>query len=233
MLSSGTRRASDFFSLTMFREAALLVLITGMLASASFAQSGLMPATSAKITALPGVLASLGGVRLTLSLASEVSSKLPTGTSFRALLEEPAAKDGQAVLPKGTVFEGHLKTVHARRPMRSGLVFMVFDRMILPDAPVQAISANITATDSDAVNTGAEGQLRPTVSKKRLVFQLGGTVLAAKLSDDLSEAIGGTAIGAGTARYAGMAGAATFFLLQKGREVKLKPGDKLEIEFGR
>ena len=232
MSLSETIRASRFLSVTTFRAPALLVLIIGMLASA-FAQNESKPATAAKITALPGAIGSFEGLRLTLSLASEVSSKLPTGTSFRALLEEPAAKDGQAVLPKGTVFEGHLKTVRARRPMRSGSVFMVFERMMLPSAPAQAVSANVTAADSDAVKTNAEGQLRPTVSKKRLVFQLGGTALAAKLSDDLSEAIGGTAISASTARYAGMAGAATFFLLQKGREVKLKPGDKLEIEFGR
>jgi hypothetical protein len=137
------------------------------------------------------------------------------------------------VLPEGTIFEGHLKTVHARRPMRSGSVFVVFDRMILPRSTAAIVSANVTATNSDAVKTGAEGQLRPTISKKRLIFQLGGTALAAKLSDDLSEAIGGTAISAGTARYAGMAGATTFFLFQKGREVKLRPGDKIEIEFGR
>jgi hypothetical protein len=107
---------------------------------------------------------------------------------------------GRRCYPKGTVFEGHLKTVRARRPMRSGSVFMVFERMILPGAPAQPVSADVTAADSDAVRTGAEGQLRPTVSKKRLVFQLGGTALAAKLSDDLSEAIGGTAISSGTAR---------------------------------
>jgi len=40
-------------------------------------------------------------------------------------------------------------------------------------------------------------------------------------------------VGAGTARFVGMGAAATFFALQKGREVTLKPGDKLEIEFGR
>jgi hypothetical protein len=114
-----------------------------MLASESFAQNELTPATSAKITVSPGAIASFERLRLTLSLASEVSSKLPTGSSFRALLEEPAAKDGQAVLPKGTVFEGHLKTERARRPMRSGSVFMVFERMILPGTPAQAVSANV------------------------------------------------------------------------------------------
>ncbi len=233
MSLSETMRASRFLSLTMFRVPALFVFSASLLAGASFAQNELTPATSPRIVVLAGSVGSIEGLRVTLSLASEVSSKLPTGTSFRALLEEPASKDGHPVLPKGTVFEGHLKTLRARRPMRSGSVFMVFERMILPGAPTQTVSANITATHSDAVKTGSEGQLRPAISKKRLIFQLGGTALAAKLSDDLSEAIGGTAISAGTARYAGMAGATTFFLLQKGREVKLKPGDKLEIELGR
>ena len=224
MSLSETTRASGFLSLAIFRAPALVVLVAGMLASASFAQNELKPTTPAKITALPGTIASFEGLRLTLSLASEVSSKLPTGTSFRALLEEPAAKDGQAVLPKGTVFEGHLKTVRARRPMRSGSVFMVFERMMLPGAPAQAVSANVTAADSDAVKTNAEGQLRPTVSKKRLVFQLGGTALAAKLSDDLSEAIGGTAISASTARYAGMAGASYFLFVAKRPRGEIEAG---------
>jgi len=202
-----------------------------LLAGASVAQSA--NGLSAVRVEETGLLPSLDGLHVTLSLDSEVSSKLPDGTSFRALLKAPAALQGKTVLPEGTLFEGHLKTVRARRPMRAGSVFMVFDRMILPGSTPANVSANVTATGSDAVKTGAEGQLRPTISKKRLVFQLGGTALAAKLSDDLSEAIGGTTISAGTARYAGMAGAATFFLFQKGREVKLHPGDKIEIDFGR
>ena len=214
------------------RLAAGSVIALVLLAAASVAQSAnSLPAVRVEETS--GLTASLDGLHATLTLDSEVSSKLPTGASFRALLKAPADREGKTVLPEGTIFEGHLKTVHARRPMRSGSVFVVFDRMILPGSTAAIVSANVTATDSNAVKTGAEGQLRPTVSKKRLVFQLGGTALAAKLSDDLSEAIGGTAISAGTARYAGMAGATTFFLFQKGREVKLRPGDKIEIEFGR
>jgi hypothetical protein len=78
MLSSDTWRHSGFIWLTKFRVTALLVLATGMLATASFAQNELKPATPAKITTLPGAVTSFEGLRLTLSLASEVSSKLPT-----------------------------------------------------------------------------------------------------------------------------------------------------------
>jgi len=176
---------------------------------------------------------SLGGVRATLSLVSEVSSKLPTGSSFEARLEEPVTREGQTVLPKGTVFEGHLKTIPARRPMRAGSVFMMFDRAILPGGTAETVAANLIGTNSDTVKTDPEGKVRPGVSKKRLVIQLGGTALTAKLADDLSQVIGGTAVSAGTARYVGFGAATTFFLIQKGREVKLKPGDELEVEFGR
>jgi hypothetical protein len=176
---------------------------------------------------------SLAGVRATLSLVSEVSSKLPTGSSFQARLEEPVAKDGETVLPKGTVFEGRLKTIPARRPMRAGSVFMMFDRAILPGGQAETVAANLMGTNSESVKTDPEGKMRPTVSKKRLVIQLGGTALTAKLADDLSQVIGGTAVSAGTARYVGFGAATTFFLIQKGREVKLKPGDELEVEFGR
>jgi hypothetical protein len=190
------------------------------------------PASHSAVTAEPAPV-TLGGIHATLSLVSEVSSKLASGSSFRARLEEPVAKDGQTVLPKGTVFEGHLRTIPARRPMRAGSVFMMFDRAILPAGSAETIVANVTGTNSNAVKTDPEGQMRPTISKKRLVIQLGGTALTAKLADDLSQVIGGTAVSASTARYVGFGAATTFFLIQKGREVKLKPGDQVEVEFGR
>jgi hypothetical protein len=176
---------------------------------------------------------SLDGIRARLQLVDEVSSKLPSGSGFQARLQKPLVKDGQQLLPAGTVFQGHLETQSARRVMRSGFVFMMFDRMLVPGATSEPVSLNLLAAGSNAVKTDEEGGLHPTISKKRLVIQLGGTALAAKLADDIAEEAGGTAIGAGTARYIGAAAAATFFFLQKGREVKLKPGDMIDVEFGR
>jgi hypothetical protein len=95
------------------------------------------------------------------------------------------------------------------------------------------IREHLLSTEGDAVKAVSEAELRPVLSKKRLLIQLGGTVLAAKLADDLAQAAGGSAVSASTARYIGAASAATFFLLQKGRDVELSPGDKLVIEFGR
>jgi len=48
------------------------------------------------------------------------------------------------------------------------------------------------------------------------------------LADDLSEEV--LATSAGSARWYGLAGSTTFLLLQKGREVKLKPGEVIEVD---
>jgi hypothetical protein len=185
-------------------------------------------APSSQELALP-----LNGTHAKLSLVSAISSKMPSGSAFQARLEEPIAMNGKALLPKGTLFEGHLETRPARHIMRPGALFMMFDRVVLPEGTVHPVDLTLVSTDSRAVKTDPEGHLHPALSKKRLVIQLGGTALAAKFADDLAQVIGGTAVSEGTARYYGMGAAATFMLIQKGREVKLRPGDKLEVEFGR
>ncbi len=176
---------------------------------------------------------SLEGLHAELHLISEVSSKLPSGSLFQARLEQPLMRDGVTVLPAGTVFEGRLETRPARRALRPGSLFLAFDRVLVPGAMAVPLSVNLVSTNSDAVKTDGEGALHPALSKKRLVVQLGGTALAAKFADDLAQAAGGTAVSAARARYIGAAAATAFFLLEKGREVKLHPGDSIEVQFGR
>jgi len=176
---------------------------------------------------------SLEGPRARLILAGEVSSKLPSGSLFRAELDGPVSMNGQVLLPVGTIFEGHIESKPARRLMRPGSLFMTFDRVILPNGEIQPANLHLVSSESAAVKADSEGMLYPTVSKKRLAIQLGGTALTAKFADDLAEAAGGTAVGTGAARFVGLGAAATFFALQKGREVKLHRGEKLEVEFGR
>ena len=173
----------------------------------------------------------LEGRKARLALLSQISSKSPSGSSFMAKLEDPVEVDGKPLLPKGTLVEGHLETIPARRPMRRGALRMIFDRIKLPDGTVQPARFELSATDSNAAKTDSEGTVHPTVSKKRLAIQLGGTALVAKLADDLSEEA--LATSAGSARWYGLAASATFLLLQKGREVKLKPGEVIEVDFVR
>ncbi len=139
--------------------------------------------------------------------------------------------DGKPVLPQGTLVEGHLETTPARRMMRRGALRMIFDRLKLPDGTVQPARFELSSTESNAAKTDREGTVHPTVSKKRLAIQLGATALVAKLADDLSEEALATT--AGAARWYGLAASTTFLLLQKGREVKLKPGEVILVDLVR
>jgi hypothetical protein len=195
-----------------------------VLAAVTSAQVG-----TAQLPDAPAVQPPLPRIRKArLALVSQISSKSPTGSSFMAKLEDPVEVEGKPVLPKGTLVEGHLETFPARRMMRRGALRMVFDRVKLPDGTVQPARFELSSTESDAAKTDSEGTVHPTVSKKRLAIQLGGTALAAKLGDDLSEEALATT--AGSARWYGLAASTTFLLLQKGREMKLKPGDVIEVE---
>jgi len=166
-----------------------------------------------------------------LELLSEISSKSPSGSSFMAQLEAPLEVDGKSILPKGTLVDGHLETIPARRMMRRGALRMIFDRIKLPDGTVRPARFELSATQSNAAKTDSEGTVHPTLSKKRLAIQLGGTALVAKLADDLSEEA--LATSAGSARWYGLAASTAFLLLQKGREVKLKPGEIIEVHLVR
>jgi hypothetical protein len=171
------------------------------------------------------------GVKARLSLLSQISSKSPSGSSFMAKVEVPVEIQGKPVLPVGTLVEGHLETTPARRPMRRGALRMIFDRVKLPDGTVQPARFELSSTESNSAKTDSEGTVHPTVSKKRLAIQLGGTAAVAKLADDLSEEA--LATSAGSARWYGLAASTTFLLLQKGREVKLKPGEMIEVDLVR
>jgi hypothetical protein len=73
------------------------------------------------------------GQKARLELLSQIRSSSPRGSSLMAKLEAPVEGDGKAILPKGTLVDGHLETIPARRMMRRGALRMIFDRIKLPD----------------------------------------------------------------------------------------------------
>jgi hypothetical protein len=166
-----------------------------------------------------------------LTLLSNIGSKSPSGSSFLARVETSVAVEGRPLLPEGSIVEGHLQTTPARRMMRRGALRMIFDRIKLPDGTIQRARFDLVGAESDSVKIDSEGLAHPTVSKKRLALQLGGTLAIAKLADDIAEEA--LAAGAGSARYYGLAAAGAFLAIQKGREVKLREGDVIEVEFVR
>ena len=131
--------------------------------------------------------ATLEGKSTRLTLLSALSSKSPKASEFRARLEESVQVDGEVLLPQGTLFEGHVEPRPARRMIRSGALRLVFDRMVLPDGTVRFTNTSLTSIDYKGVKTDSEGTVRPRLSKKRLLVQVGGALLIAKVGDDLSE----------------------------------------------
>jgi len=176
--------------------------------------------------------ASLAGKSTRLKLLSGVSSKLPKGSVFQARLEQALQVDGQIVLPQGTLFEGHLDPKPARRMIRQGALRLVFDRMILPDGTARPAMLVLSGVRYKAVKMDAEGTIHPRRSKKRLLFQLGGALLIAKVADDIAE-VAAASVTQGIARFIGFGAAAAFVLLQKGGEVKVPEGTDIDVTFGR
>ena len=83
-----------------------------------------------------------------------------------AKLEDPVEVDGKPLLPNGTLVEGHLETIPARRPMRRGALRMIFDRIKLPDGTVQPARFELSATDSNAAKTDSEGTVHPAFESR-------------------------------------------------------------------
>jgi hypothetical protein len=131
---------------------------------------------------------------VTLTLLEDLSSKLPTGTGF-------TARDAT-----GKVYSGHLVTHPARRLLRRGSMFLVFDDPVVP------------------ATKDREGVFR--AGNKMRLLKLSGSLAAAKLADD---AVDG-AIGAGKAQYVAVGVAAALVIFQKGGEAKLHNGDTIDVQ---
>ena len=177
-------------------------------------------------------MSSLQGKSTKLKLLSPISSKQPKDSRFQARLNEPLQVGGHVLLPQGTLFEGHVDPKPARRMIRSGAMRLVFDTMILPDGTHWPANLALTSVQYQKVKTDAEGTIRPKRSKKRLLIQMGGAILIAKVADDISE-VAAASVTKGVARFFGLGAAVGFVLLQKGGEVKVPEGTDIEVMFDR
>jgi len=174
----------------------------------------------------------LDGQSSTLTLLTDVSSRQPKNSRFKAKLGAELKIENQILLPQGTVFEGHLEPERARRRLRQGSLQLIFDQMVFPDGQVHPVNAVVTSVQLKSLSVDTEGVIRPHRSKKRLAIQLGTTALIAKLADDISE-VASASVTRNSARYFGVAGAATFLLLQRGSDVKMPAGTPVDVLFER
>lgn len=166
------------------------------------------------------------------------------GDKFQAQLAEPV-RFGDREFQSGSLLEG---TVVRRTPprifSRAGKLYLRMDRIIAQTGEALDVSGTLSSAETDKqtrFDLDEEGTLRGRKPGFRNgLVDLGLDYAVGKASDDLAEtpirAFGASMSGAAVAnaaRYVGLAGAVTFLVTRRGRDVYLPKYAEIEIEFGR
>jgi peptidoglycan hydrolase-like protein with peptidoglycan-binding domain len=181
-----------------FRKTALGVALAFVSASAASAQSRVvLPAGSVII------------VRTTAPLQSATAK---SGQTFETNVEGSVGVDEYTVIPAGSKIRGVVSLATPATRQQSGVIEVVFDRLVLPSGSSFAIQGKLTSTDS-AERRQIESDPNARVV---LVGERGG--------------IGGAIAGAGTGKSANNIFAALGSLLSEGRDVNVPSGTPLAVE---
>jgi hypothetical protein len=158
-------------------------------------------------------------------LSSELNK---VGDEVRLTTDQPLmSADGRAIVPAGSQIVGHVSQIQpAGRTGKPAIMDINFDKILTPDGQSYTIQGSVDTAD---------GMLHGDTTKGRVLKAVGKTALGAGLGAALGTAMGplsggkvgrgavfGTAVGAG-------AGALTA-AAQKGKDVTVSSGDKLEIK---
>jgi hypothetical protein len=172
------------------------------------------------------------GMTATVSLLTDVTSR-NRNSYFAARLNQPLLGASKVLLlPVGTIFEGHTEAVPARRLNRAARLRLVFEKLRLPDGSIRIANLSLAEGTIASQNVDSEGVIRPRLSKKRLLVDIGVGALIAKLADDISE-VASASVSKNKARLAGAGAVGGFILLQRGTNVKIPAGTPLDVVFNR
>lgn len=181
-----------------FRMTALSAALVFAAASAASAQSRVvLPAGSVII------------VRTTAPLQSATAK---SGQTFETNVEGSVGVDEFTVIPAGSKIRGVIQLATPATRQQSGVIEVVFDRLMLPNGSTFAIDGKLTSTDS-AERRQIESDPNARVV---LVGERGG--------------IGGAIAGAGSGKSANNIFAALGSLLSEGRDVNVAAGTALAVE---
>ncbi|HEV2018215.1 MAG TPA: peptidoglycan-binding domain-containing protein [Gemmatimonadaceae bacterium] len=184
--------------LNRYRNKAWGVALAFVAASAASAQSRVvLPAGSVII------------VRTTAPLQSATAR---TGQTFDTNVEESVGVDEFIVIPAGSKIRGVVSLATPATRQQSGVIEVVFDRLMLPNGSTFPISGKLTSTDS------AERRQIQSDPNARVVLvgERGG--------------IGAAIAGAGSGKSANNIFAALGSLLSEGRDVSVPAGTPLAVE---
>jgi peptidoglycan hydrolase-like protein with peptidoglycan-binding domain len=181
-----------------FRKTALSVALAFVAASAASAQSRVV---------LPA-----GSVIIVRTMAPLQSATARNGQTFETNVEGSVGVDEYTVIPAGSKIRGVVSLATPATRQQSGVIEVVFDRLVLPSGSSFPIQGKLTSTDS-AERRQIESDPNARVV---LVGERGG--------------IGGAIAGAGTGKSANNIFAALGSLLSEGRDVNVPSGTPLAVE---
>jgi Putative peptidoglycan binding domain len=185
-------------SLIRYRKTASALALAFIAASAASAQSRVvLPAGSVII------------VRTTSPLQSTTAK---TGQTFETNVEESVGIDEYTVIPAGSKIRGVVSLATPATRQQSGVIEVVFDRLMLPNGSTFQITGRLTSTDS------AERRQIESDPNARVVL-VGGR-----------GGVGAAIAGAGTGKSANNIFAALGGLLSEGRDVSVPTGTPLAVQ---
>ena len=186
-----------FISFNGYRKAASAIALAFVAASAASAQSRVV---------LPA-----GSVIIVRTTAPLQSASAKTGQSFETSVEESVGVDEFTVIPAGSKIRGVVSLATPATRQQSGVIEVVFDRIMLPNGTTFPITGKLTSTDS-AERRQIESDPNARVV---LVGERGG--------------VGAAIAGAGSGKSANNVFAALGAMLSEGRDVSLPAGTPLAV----
>ena len=156
-----------------------------------------------------------GSVILVHTTSPLESASAQNGQVFETVVDENVGVDEYTVIPAGSRIRGTVTLARAATRQQSGVIEVVFDRLILADGSAVPVTGKLTSTDSsERRQIDADPNARVV-----LVGGRGG--------------IGAAIAGAGTGRSANNVFSALGGLLSEGRDVSVPSGTPLAVELER
>ncbi len=158
------------------------------------------------------------GTRITVTMDNEINSESASvNDTFTVTVAEPVVRGGVEVLLKGSTFEGRVTDVSDAGPGTNGMLTVEFEKLQLATGQTRRIEGVLIA------------DIKPRSKSLFSVLSILGGSAAGSVLGALSGSQKGALIGAGIGAGAGTGVA----LLRKGSDVRIKTGEKFQIELKR
>ena len=130
-------------SLTGYRRTLAGIALAFVTASAASAQLTASAASAPSRVVLPA-----GSVIIVRTTAPLQSASVKTGQMFETNIEESVGVDEFTVIPAGSKIRGVVALATPATRQQSGVIEVVFDRIMLPNGSTFPIAGRLTSTDS-------------------------------------------------------------------------------------